>query len=141
MQDTFKRGQDPKISMGLGIKEGDGYILNNLNPKSLLPGFLPDNIYIINHTSSHNSIGVCSGKKATKVIRDYMKKHSYKERWREKWIWTPSIAYYGGDPKPHPEGGYLKHKYASKDAEDNFWVDSLSADIAFLSRQGIIIEL
>jgi len=141
MQDTFKRGQDPKISMGLGIREEDGYILNNLNIKSILPGILPDKIYIINHTSSRNSIGVCSGKKAAKTIRDYMKKNSYKDRWRDKWIWTPSIAYYGGDPKPYPEGGYLKHKYTSKDPKDEFWIDSISSDISFSSRQNIIVEI
>jgi hypothetical protein len=139
--ETFKRGQDPKIFMGIGIREGDGYIINNLNIKNLLPGFLSDNIYIINHTSSGNSIGVCSGKKAIKIIKAYTKKHSYKEKWRDKWIWTPSIAYYGGDPKPYPEGGYLKHKYASKDPNDDLWVDSLSADISFSSRQNLIVEL
>jgi hypothetical protein len=141
--EDFKRGQDPKKAMGIG-KQEDGFILGNLSTfkgKKLLEGFIAGNIYIINHTSSHNSIGVCSGEKAIKVIKNYIKKHSYKEKWRDRWIWKPSIAYYGGDPKPYPEGGYLKHKYASKDPNDNLWIESLSSDISFSSRQDIIVEL
>jgi hypothetical protein len=141
----FKRGQDPKKTMEIG-KQEDGIILVDLSTfkNKLLEGFVSDDLYIITHTTSGNAIGVCSGKKAIKVIKNWIKTHSYKKEWKDRWIWKPSITYYNGGSKPFPEGGYLRHKYTSKNTEPGegeFWIHGQTGDIYFSRRQNIIIEL
>jgi hypothetical protein len=142
----FKRGQDPKKTMGIG-KQEKGFILGDLSTfkNKLLEGFVAGDIYIITHTSSRNAIGVCSGEKAVKVIKNWIKKHSYKKEWKDRWIWEPSIAYFNCEPTPFPEGGYLRHKYASKDKdpelEEELWIHSQTGDISFSRRQDMIVEL
>jgi hypothetical protein len=133
------RGQDPKIAMGLGIKEEKGYNISHIkDPKVILPGIKPDDIYKITHYGSQSVVGFCSGKKAMKVLISLMKKGGFKDYY-QKWLWDPRIAYYANKSEPIPEGGFLQYHYSS---DGKFWVDADNTQGYYFTKgNGLIMEL
>jgi len=149
MPGTFKRGQNPLIALGIGKKTDEGLIITDqdLNsfrhkPDFILEGFVPEDIYTMKHLFAGSIIGVCSGKKSWKVLKNYMKKQRFTDH-ENRWIWKSSIVWYAGDKRGRPQGGVLKHQYRSAEngrENPDFWVDS-NHDISFSSCNGLIMEL
>jgi hypothetical protein len=103
---------------------------------------IPEDIYVMKHLFANSIIGVCSGRKSWKTLKNYMKKERFGD-YENRWIWKSSMPYYANDRKVHPQGGVLKHQYRSeKSGKENsdFWVDS-NHDISFSSCNGLIMEL
>jgi len=145
----MRRNQDPLVFLGIGKKIEEGLVITDEdlssfkpNPDFILEGFIPQDIYVMKHLFANSIIGVCSGRKSWKTLKNYMKKERFGD-YENRWIWKSSMPYYANDRKVHPQGGVLKHQYRSeKSGKENpdFWVDS-NHDISFSSCNGLIMEL
>lgn len=111
LNEMFKRGQDPKIALDLGIKEKDGYNISHISDENtILPGINPKDIYVIMHSGSNSVSGFCSGKKLMKVLLSLMTDPF--PGFRYKWLW---------DPYHNSSGGSLYYHYSS---DGKFWTDA-----------------
>ena len=105
----FKRGQDVKTAIGIGIREENGYNITDITDKNtILPGIEPDSIYIITHYGSKSVEGFCSGTNVKKIILRWMKKGF--SNYQSKWLWMN-----------WNEGGNLGFYYSS---DGDFWTDA-----------------
>ena len=119
---NFRRGIDPKIALGLGIKEKEGYNISHItDERTILPGINPDDIYVITHSGSSSVSGFCSGKKVMKVLFSLMKDPF--SGYQYKWIWNPMRT----------SGGYLLFFYSSS---GKFWTDANNTKGYNFSRMG-----
>ena len=144
----FKRGQDPKITIGIGIKEGNYYNISDLTDENIiLPGIISDDIYTIIHMGSGKTVGFCSGKKAMKVILGFIKEGNKigplmkkeLEEYHYKWLWDPRLFKLENEEIIYPRGGYLYYNYSS---DGKFWVNANNTmGYSFYKPDNLIMEL
>ena len=80
----MRRNQDPLVFLGIGKKIEEGLVITDEdlssfkpNPDFILEGFIPQDIYVMKHLFANSIIGVCSGRKSWKTLKNYMKKERF----------------------------------------------------------------
>lgn len=113
--------------------EGDNLIITEKNidelekaySSILVPGFHPDDYYIISSWNPDYPYGVCKASGFFNVIRALMKENSFgkydkpgEKETLNHWRWYPSGSWHVNDEERRPQGGSLKHWYTSRDIDE-----------------------